>query len=504
MLLQDMALTAAFTVGALTLWCLPGAAQQQTDIPRETVLDEIAHLQQELFEVPAVPPLCNLLPRLTKRRINVGNARLYVEEEGQGMPIVLLHGGPECTHQYFHPSFSRLATFARVIYYDRRGCGQSSYTPGPAGYTVDQAVDDLEHLRKALEISRWIVLGHSFGGFLAQWYAVKYPDHLAALILADAMPPYSVDHQLQPTRQQMFITSEEKQRIHEIHNTRGISISNKIYNAWLNGDWKRQNFYRPTNDEMTRMARHGCMYDDGYGSHMMCSYPTYSLCGAFERCPIPTLIIEGKWDLTWNIDKPEKMRQLLPKAQLILFERSGHSPFDDQPEIFTQCIHNFLLNLPTLNRADISRWKRSLRMLRLRDHHFLNSQNEQWRKDAHILAGNYSATWLAESHDASQLCAMGLALFEENRFEDSLMAFHAVKPDRPDDDEYYLIALVWQGHIFDLLHRRGEALKYYRQALQRYRGEESQHTQYRIVIDHRWIKTRIKSSFKLGDHNMPL
>jgi len=62
MLLQDMALTAAFTVGALTLCCLPGAAQQQTDIPRETVLDEIAHLQQELFEVPAVPPLCNLLP----------------------------------------------------------------------------------------------------------------------------------------------------------------------------------------------------------------------------------------------------------------------------------------------------------------------------------------------------------------------------------------------------------------------------------------------------------
>ena len=88
------------------------------------------------------------------------------------MPVVLLNGGPGATHHYFHPWFSRAKDFARVIYYDQRGCGLSDYNPG-AGYSVFQAVEDLEQLRRALEIDQWVVAGHSYGGYLAQQYAVQ-------------------------------------------------------------------------------------------------------------------------------------------------------------------------------------------------------------------------------------------------------------------------------------------------------------------------------------------
>ncbi|GAI86279.1 unnamed protein product, partial [marine sediment metagenome] len=109
-----------------------------------------------LTEIPQIPRFCDQI-ELTKHRIKVGDAELYVEEEGRGTPLVLINGGPGGTHHYFHPWFSRAKKYARVIYYDQRGCGLSDFNPGEEGYSVDQAVSDLETIRKALDIDKWVV-----------------------------------------------------------------------------------------------------------------------------------------------------------------------------------------------------------------------------------------------------------------------------------------------------------------------------------------------------------
>ena len=114
---------------------------------RETVLDRRVHIEPRILEVLKVPPLCDEL-KLEKRRVNVDDCRLYCETEGNGLPLVLVNGGPGGTHHGFHPYFGRAAGFARVVYYDQRGCGQSDYVRGD-GYTVRQAVDDLETLRQS-------------------------------------------------------------------------------------------------------------------------------------------------------------------------------------------------------------------------------------------------------------------------------------------------------------------------------------------------------------------
>ena len=144
-----------------------------------------------------------------------------MEEQGTGTPIVLLHGGPGSTHLGFHPSFDRASKFARVIYYDQRGCGLSDYKP-EEGYTVNQAASDLNRLRESLGIEKWVVLGHSYGGFLAQYYATLYPAHVRGLVIVCGGTGLH-DKKLRGSRQWDFIAEEEQKAMRRF----GDKISKK-------------------------------------------------------------------------------------------------------------------------------------------------------------------------------------------------------------------------------------------------------------------------------------
>ncbi len=327
---------------------------------RETFLNRKVHIEKNLIlDIPYVPRYCDTL-NIKKRRINIGDCELYVEMEGKGMPLILIHGGPGATHHYFHPSFSQAKDFAQIIYYDQRGCGLSEFNKG-AGYSVNQAVDDLEFLRKALNLPRWILIGHSYGGLLAQSYAVKYPENVAGLVLVASHPSF-----LHPSflgfskRQNEYLAEEEKKRIREIHElylAKKLSVEQTLYNAFLNGDWKRQNFYKPSKERLSHIALYEWINDADFNDVMSRDARRINLKGAFENCPIPTLIIEGRWDLGASLDKPAILHKNHPRSQLIIFEQSGHRPFSDEPERFFQVLKDFLENLPQVSKKDLDSWK---------------------------------------------------------------------------------------------------------------------------------------------------
>jgi len=330
---------------------------------RENILDRIIHIEEEvILEIPEVPPLCDSFGG-EKKKVDIGECKLFVEIEGKGTPVVLLHGGPGSTHHKFHYNFSKAAEFARIIYYDQRGCGFSDYEQGE-GYTVDQAAGDLDKLRKALKIDKWVVLGHSYGGLLGQYYMTKYPESVAGLILvgsAPAMHPHP-----KGTRQGMFISEEERKKIMQLrimYFGKKLTMKQLLYNSFLNGDWKRQHFYKPTREEITRAAHYGWIHDEGFNDIMSKSSRAVNLKGAFEQCPIPTLIMEGKWDLTWLTGKPEILHQNHPGSKLVMFELSGHSPFDDEPEKFFGILKDFIQNLPEIKKKDLMTWKYYLNSL---------------------------------------------------------------------------------------------------------------------------------------------
>ena len=355
-------MTRKFTIILSILFALSyeGFSIQQSEKKRETVLDRVVYIEKEvILDIPDVPRWCDRL-ELKKNRVNVGDCELYVEEEGDGIPIVLLHGGPGGTHHSFHPHFSRAREFARIIYYDQRGCGLSDYTKGE-GYNVDQAVEDLESLRQSLKIDKWIVLGWSYGGLLGQCYTMKYPESVMGLILMTALS--ALQGQLESTRQYDFLAQEERDEINEIrvkYFTEQISLEQLVYNAHLNGDWKRQHYYRPTMEEFACGALYEWQHDADFNTVMSQDAMSIDLSGAFENCPIPTLILEAKWDLTWNTDKPDKIHKNHPGSELIIFEESGHSPFRDEPEKFFNVLREFVEHIPEVSEADISRWKDDL------------------------------------------------------------------------------------------------------------------------------------------------
>jgi pimeloyl-ACP methyl ester carboxylesterase len=97
--------------------------------------------------------------------------------------LLLLHGGPGIDHSEFKLGFSQLADIARLIYLDRRGNGRS-YSGLTDGWNLATWADDVRAFCDALEIDRPMVLGHSFSGIVAMFYATRYPDHPAKLILA--------------------------------------------------------------------------------------------------------------------------------------------------------------------------------------------------------------------------------------------------------------------------------------------------------------------------------
>jgi pimeloyl-ACP methyl ester carboxylesterase len=128
--------------------------------------------------------------------------RVFVDIEGAGhVPdgprlrekptLVLIHGGPGFDHTGFRPFFSRLSDIAQVVYYDQRGHGRSDVRP-PAEWTLDTFADDVVRLCDALGIVKPIVLGQSFGGFVAQRYIARHPAHPAKVILSSTAARYNL------------------------------------------------------------------------------------------------------------------------------------------------------------------------------------------------------------------------------------------------------------------------------------------------------------------------
>ena len=405
----------------------------------ESILDRTEHVEPTLLtDIPATFRWCDRIAGLDKRKIDVGGAELYVEAEGNGTPLVLINGGPGGTHHYFHPWFSRARTFAKIVYYDQRGCGLSDFKPGKEGYSVEQAAGDLDAVRRALGIEKWVVLGYSYGGFLAQLYTVLHPEHVSGLILLGASPGTKAD--TGRSRQREFITEAERNRMSEVRKElNGYSESNKLsrqkhvelllYNLLLNGDWKRQNFYRPSPDRLAQGALYEWVHDENFNGIMGQSQAGWDFTGAFARNPIPTLILEGKWDLTWGEKKDAVLKSNHPGARMIVFERASHGIYDEDPDGFFRALESFVTRLPAVD-------------------------------------------------------------------DDALGVFERIVARFGGDPRMKAYGLIWQGHMLDLLGKRAEAVSRYRQAAALNVTDSLMHGQYGMKYElSPYARERVKVPF---------
>ena len=110
--------------------------------------------------------------------------QIYVEERGnpEGIPVILLHGGPGSGCRPQHRSYFNPEKY-RIVLFDQRGCGRSTPTGELENNSTDYLVADMEFIRKTLGISQWLLFGGSWGATLALCYARDYPQHVLSMIL---------------------------------------------------------------------------------------------------------------------------------------------------------------------------------------------------------------------------------------------------------------------------------------------------------------------------------
>jgi proline iminopeptidase len=122
----------------------------------------------------------------------VGKFSVWTKRVGNNpkIKLLLLNGGPGCTHEYFECFESFLpAEGIEFIYYDQLGCGNSSIPTDTSLWDLTRCVEEVEQVRKALNLSpdNFYLLGHSYGGILAMEYAIKYQSNLKGLIISNMM-----------------------------------------------------------------------------------------------------------------------------------------------------------------------------------------------------------------------------------------------------------------------------------------------------------------------------
>ncbi|MEL6983115.1 MAG: alpha/beta fold hydrolase [Actinomycetota bacterium] len=269
--------------------------------------------------------------------IQINDTNLHVETNGSGPPLVLLHGGLGLDHTYFRPAFDQLADRATLVYYDHRGNGRSDR---PADYgaemTLDQLVADTVGLLDHLGHEQAVVLGHSYGGFLAQLLAAAHPDRLRGLILCNTVPAF--DYQPAPSG-----TDEQLAAFGAAFS--GPMADDEAWHQTWSTIWPMY-FHRWDAAEAARVDA-GTHYVAEAWNTAAGLLATFNTIDQLPGIDVPTLVVSGRHDF---ITPPEpggdRIAGLLPNAELAVFEDSGHYPFMEEESAFFARLGQFLDGLP--------------------------------------------------------------------------------------------------------------------------------------------------------------
>jgi proline iminopeptidase len=123
---------------------------------------------------------------------DIGTYRVWTKRVGNNpeLKMLLLHGGPGCTHEYLEACDSFLpAAGVEYYYYDQLGSERSDRPEEPSLWELDRFVDEVDQVRRELGLGRdnFVLFGHSWGGILAIEYALHHQRHLRGLVISNMM-----------------------------------------------------------------------------------------------------------------------------------------------------------------------------------------------------------------------------------------------------------------------------------------------------------------------------
>ncbi len=277
--------------------------------------------------------------------VPVNGAQLFCRTFGnQNSPVIVLHGGPGLGFNYLLPQMIEIGKFSFAIFYDQRGTGSSI---GKDDWLLDPFqtyIDDLNQVREAFGLKTISLLAHSFGGILASFYALAFPQHVDKIIYLNSVPISSADY---------IAFVKHRSQIVDTHKTELDSIRQSV--AFLQGDPETvERFYRlyfknyfsnpslahTLTLRMTPKAAinnfkiYNLFYDD-------ITKNSFNLYKKIKTLNKQSLIVACDKDVI-PLYYMEQLHKNIPSSKLTLIKDSGHFPYIDQPKILFKNIKNFL------------------------------------------------------------------------------------------------------------------------------------------------------------------
>lgn len=278
--------------------------------------------------------------------VEVDKGKLFYQKFGSGIPIIVLHGGPGLDQNYLLPQMLELAKDHEVIFYDQRGSGKSLETEINSTYiNFDQFTKDLETLRNHLGLNKFVLLGHSWGGFLAMNYSVTYPEHIGALILLNTAPADFKGQQAfidefskktQPIEDQIMPLFNY-QDFEKLKSSEISELYRKMFSVY---------FYNPKDAAVLTLNMSEVSARSGFKvmeemANTSWFKPDINLFPQLKKLNVPTLIVHGNEDIVplWTA---QEIKEAIPGAQMESLEQSGHFPYIEKPKQLFLLLRSFL------------------------------------------------------------------------------------------------------------------------------------------------------------------
>jgi proline iminopeptidase len=272
-------------------------------------------------------------------RLAINGAELEVEVLGEeGAPVLIAHHGAPGLGARAEPkaSFGALADIYRVLVFDARGSGESSDTPP---YSHEQWIADIDALRAWAGAEKIIMAGGSYGGFLSLEYALRYPDRTAALVLrdtaaADRFKDQARRRALETDRTAIDMELFDRSFAGQVRDNDDFRACWQAILPLYDYDYDPAKVQQRADTTMYHYATH----NHAFGVNL----PGYDVTGKLSQIACPTLITVGRHDWITPVEASEQLAASIAGSELVIFEKSGHSPQIEERDAWLSTVRRFL------------------------------------------------------------------------------------------------------------------------------------------------------------------
>lgn len=264
--------------------------------------------------------------------------RYVVDGGGDATPLVVLHGGLGLDSTLYRRTLAPLADGRRVVHFDQRGNGRS-VPADVATITMERLADDVVALADHLGLDRFVVLGHSYGAFVAQELALRHPDRLAGMVLVSATPgqlgsgEVEDEHGVGPSMPPEVVAM-----------VGGAPPSDDTEMAMGMKELLPAYFRRPEALDLGALEE-GTVFRAAAMVRGFEVLASWSSVDRLSTIAVPTLVLAGRHDVFTAWPQAHRIGSRIPGADVSIFEESGHFPWLEEPDRFFPRVRAWLESL---------------------------------------------------------------------------------------------------------------------------------------------------------------